>query len=123
MSDTADAKPGTQNGGLASRDPAPRIRAIPIGLTAAGTRTETDSMGAIEVPAEHYWGAQTQRSLIHFSIGDDRMPKPVYHAYGYVKKAAAAVNAAAGRLDPTLAHAIEVAADEVIAAKLDSEFP
>ena len=50
-------------------------------------------MGTIEVPAEHYWGAQTQRSLVHFSIGDDRMPKAVYHAYGYVKKAAAIVNA------------------------------
>ena len=51
-------------------------------------------MGSIEVPAEHYWGAQTQRSLIHFSIGDDHMPKAVYHAYGYVKKAAALVNQA-----------------------------
>ena len=80
-------------------------------------------MGAIEVPAEHYWGAQTQRSLIHFSIGDDRMPKAVYQAYGYVKKAAAVVNAAAGRLDETLAQAIVAAADEVIAGKLDSEFP
>ena len=50
------------------------------------TRVESDSMGTIEVPAEHYWGAQTQRSLIHFSIGDERMPKAVYHAYGYVKK-------------------------------------
>ena len=63
-------------------------------------------MGAIEVPADHYWGAQTQRSLIHFSIGDDRMPTAVYHAYGYVKKAAALINAAAGRLDLSLAHAI-----------------
>ena len=64
----------------------------------ATTRTESDAMGKIEVPAEHYWGAQTQRSLIHFSIGDDRMPKAVYHAYGYVKKAAAIVNGRAGRL-------------------------
>jgi hypothetical protein len=56
------------------------------------TRLESDSMGTIEVPAEHYWGAQTQRSLIHFSIGDDRMPKAVYHAYGDIKKAAAIVN-------------------------------
>jgi fumarate hydratase class II len=80
-------------------------------------------MGSIEVPAEHYWGAQTQRSLIHFSIGDDRMPKAVYHAYGYVKKAAALVNAEAGRLDRTLADAIVTAADEVIAGKLDTEFP
>jgi hypothetical protein len=57
---------------------------IPIGIDATGTRRETDSMGAIEVPADKYWGAQTQRSLIHFSIGTDRMPKSVYHAYGYV---------------------------------------
>jgi fumarate hydratase class II len=80
-------------------------------------------MGSIDVPAEHYWGAQTQRSLIHFSIGDDHMPKAVYHAYGYVKKAAALVNASAGRLDRELAEAIIAAADEVIAGKLDSEFP
>jgi fumarate hydratase class II len=77
---------------------APKILDVPIGLTATGTRRETDSMGAIEVPADRYWGAQTQRSLIHFSIGDDRMPKAVYHAYGYVKKAAAIVNGRAGRL-------------------------
>ena len=70
---------------------------VPIGTGATGTRVESDSMGSVEVPAEHYWGAQTQRSLIHFSIGDDHMPKGVYHAYGYVKKAAALVNEAAGR--------------------------
>jgi fumarate hydratase class II len=63
-------------------------------------------------------GAQTQRSLIHFSIGDDHIPKAVYHAYGYVKKAAALVNAATGRLDSKLADAIVVAADEVIAGQL-----
>ena len=96
---------------------------LPIDTGAKGTRVETDSMGAVEVPAEHYWGAQTQRSLIHFSIGDDHMPKAVYHAYGYVKKAAALVNAAAGRLDGTLAQAIVAAADEVIAGSLDTEFP
>jgi fumarate hydratase class II len=100
-----------------------RLRATPIGTGATGTRVESDSMGQIEVPAEHYWGAQTQRSLIHFSIGDDRMPKAVYHAYGYVKKAAALVNAASGRLQPELAQAIVTAADEVIAGKLDAEFP
>ncbi len=61
------------------------------------------------MPAEHYWGAQTQRSLIHFSIGDDHMPKAVYHAYGYVKKAAAMVNADAGRLDKACADAIVIA--------------
>ena len=75
------------------------------------------------MPAEHYWGAQTERSLTHFSIGDDHMPEAVYHAYGYVKKAAALVNANAGRLDGDLADAIVVAADEVIAGKLDSAFP
>jgi fumarate hydratase class II len=84
---------------------------------------ESDSMGEIEVPANHYWGAQTQRSLIHFSIGDDHMPKQVYHAYGYVKKAAALVNAAAGRLERWRADAITKVADEVIAGELDTEFP
>jgi fumarate hydratase, class II len=103
--------------------PDPAVADAPIGTGETGTRTETDSMGPVEVPAEHYWGAQTQRSLIHFSIGDDRMPKALYHAYGYVKKAAALVNSAAGRLDPTIAQAIVAAADEVIAGKLDAEFP
>jgi len=75
------------------------VRSVPIGTGQTGMRLESDSLGEVEVPAEHYWGAQTQRSLIHFSIGDDHMPKEVYHAYGYVKKAAALVNEAAGRLD------------------------
>lgn len=96
---------------------------IPIGLSVSGVREESDSMGTIDVPADHYWGAQTQRSLIHFSIGNDRMPKAVYHAYGYVKKAAALVNEAEGRLDKRLADTIVQAADEVIAGKLDTEFP
>lgn len=96
---------------------------IPIGINAEGKRIESDSMGSIEVPANRYWGAQTQRSLQHFSIGHDLMPKEVYHAYGYVKKAAAIVNAAAGRLPEIKANAIITAADEVIAGKLDNEFP
>ncbi|RJQ73778.1 class II fumarate hydratase [Pseudonocardiaceae bacterium YIM PH 21723] len=89
------------------------------------TRTETDSMGAIEVPAEHYWGAQTQRSLLHFDIGGqrDRMPIEVYRAYGQVKKAAARANQEAGRLPAELAEAIITAADEIITGKLDAEFP
>src|SRR6266446_2630706 len=99
------------------------LQTIPIGLAAAGKRKESDSMGEIEVPANHYWGAQTERSLIHFAIGDDHMPKQVYHAYGFVKKAAALVNAAAGRLQQWEADAIAQVADEVIAGKLDSEFP
>ena len=96
---------------------------LPIGLEASGFRMESDSMGQIQVPADRYWGAETQRSLIHFSIGEDRMPKELYHAYGYVKKAAALLNGAAGRLEPWQAEAIVRAADEVIAGQLDAEFP
>jgi fumarate hydratase class II len=104
-------------------DTRPQILQIPIGINASGTRRETDSMGEVEVPADRYWGAQTARSLIHFSIGDDRMPKQVYHAYGYVKKAAAAVNAAAGRLPRWKADLICQVCDEVIAGELDEHFP
>jgi fumarate hydratase class II len=96
---------------------------LPLGTGQTGTRTETDSMGAIEVPAEHYWGAQTERSLLHFSIGDDRMPIAVYHAYGYVKKAAAIVNRDAGRLDADRAVAVIAVCDEVLSGALDDEFP
>ena len=95
----------------------------PIGIAATGTRRESDSMGEIDVPADKYWGAQTQRSLVHFSIGDDRMPKRLYHAYGFVKKAAAMVNAAAGRLPQWKATAICQAAEEAIDGKLDEHFP
>jgi fumarate hydratase, class II len=101
----------------------PLMKEIPIGLTASGRRREFDSMGDVEVPADRYWGAQTRRSLIHFSIGGDRMPKAVYHAYGVVKKAAALVNAEAGRLPQWKADAIVRAADEAIAGKLDDHFP
>ena len=102
---------------------APVLQDIPIGIAVTGLRRETDSMGAIDVPADRYWGAQTERSLVHFSIGNDRMPKPVYHAYGYVKKAAALVNAAAGRLPKWKADAIVRAAEEAISGKLDDHFP
>jgi fumarate hydratase class II len=101
----------------------PTMKAIPIGLDATGQRREFDSMGNVDVPADKYWGAQTQRSLQHFSIGDDRMPKAVYHAYGVVKKACALVNAAAGRLPQWKADAIVHAADEAITGKLDANFP
>src|SRR4029077_11718609 len=101
----------------------PELHDIPIGIRATGMRRETDSMGEIEVPADRYWGAQTQRSLIHFSIGNDRMPKQVYHAYGYVKKAAARVNADAGRLPTWKANLIRQVCDEVIAGDLDEHFP
>lgn len=104
-------------------DQTPILQDIPIGIDATGKRHETDSMGGIDVPADRYWGAQTERSLVHFSIGNDRMPKRVYHAYGYVKKAAALVNAAAGRLPQWKADAIVRAADEAIGGKLDENFP
>jgi len=96
---------------------------MPIGLEGSGRRREFNSMGEIEVPANRYWGAQTQRSLRHFSIGGDRMPKAVYHAYGYVKKACALVNAAAGRLPDWKRDAIVRAADETITGQLDEHYP
>ncbi|HTT14726.1 MAG TPA: class II fumarate hydratase [Thermoplasmata archaeon] len=96
---------------------------MPIGTGATGVRRESDSMGEIEVPADHYWGAQTQRSLLHFSIGNDRMPVEVYRAYGYVKKAAARANAASGALPRWKADLIARVCDEIIAGELDAEFP
>jgi fumarate hydratase class II len=102
---------------------APKILDLPIGLDAAGTRREFDSLGEVDVPADHYWGAQTQRSLEHFSIGNDRMPKEVYHAYGHIKKAAAVVNTRAGRLPAWKGELIGRVCDEVIDGALDSEFP
>jgi len=96
---------------------------VPIGLEDAGSRREFDSMGEVDVPADRYWGAQTQRSLQHFSIGGDRMPKAVYHAYGIVKKACALVNAAAGRLPDWKCGAIIRAADETISGQLDDHYP
>ena len=79
-------------------------------------RTETDSMGAVEVPADRYWGAQTQRSIHHFAIGDpraERMPVEIVHAMGMLKLACAEVNLAAGRLDPEIGPLVVRAADEV----------
>jgi fumarate hydratase class II len=87
------------------------------------TRTETDSMGEIEVPADKYWGAQTQRSLLHFNIGDDKMPREMIRALGILKKAAALVNQELGKLPPEKARLIVQACDEVIAGKLDEHFP
>jgi fumarate hydratase class II len=87
------------------------------------TRTETDTFGPLEVPANHYWGAQTQRSLGNFKIGGERMPLPLVHALGIVKKCAAKTNVALGQLDAQLADVIVAAAQEVIDGKLDGEFP
>jgi fumarate hydratase class II len=87
------------------------------------TRTETDSMGEIEVPSERYWGAQTQRSLHHFAIGDDRMPSAVIRGMAILKKAAALVNEELGKLPPDKAKLIVQASDEVIAGQHADEFP
>jgi fumarate hydratase, class II len=86
-------------------------------------RVESDAMGQVRVPAERLWGAQTQRALKHFAIGDGRLPLAVYRAYGYVKKAAAMVNREEGALAPDVARSIIAAADEVIDGRLDAEFP
>src|SRR5690349_2664414 len=89
----------------------------------SGTRTEKDTFGPIEVPAERLWGAQTERSLRFFRISTERMPLEVVHALAMVKGAAADVNLALGLLEEKKAHAIRAAADEVLAGKLDAEFP
>src|SRR5690348_3842111 len=87
------------------------------------TRSERDSMGEVEVPAERYWGAQTQRSLDNFRIGGERMPAPLIRALAIEKKAAALANMELGDLDRRLGDAIAAAADEVIAGRHDAEFP
>jgi len=91
--------------------------------TPYATRTETDSFGSIEVPADRYWGAQSQRSLDNFKIGWERQPIALVRALGVVKRAAAETNMALGRLDPTLCRAIAAAAQEVIDGRLDDHFP
>ena len=90
---------------------------------AQATRTETDSMGEVQVPADRYWGAQTQRSLQHFSIGDDHFPRPLIAALGVLKKAAALANRDLGELDEQRPDWIAQAASEVIEGKLDDHFP
>jgi fumarate hydratase class II len=91
--------------------------------TSDATRIETDSFGEIAVPADRYWGAQTQRSIQNFRIGDERMPKPLVRALGVQKKAAALANMELGVLDPKLGHAIVQAADDIIDGSLAGEFP
>ena len=93
-------------------------------MSSAGpTRTETDSFGPIEVPADRYWGAQTQRSIENFRIGGERLPTPLVHALGLVKQAAALVNRDLGELDPKVADAVAAAASAVVEGKYDGEFP
>ncbi len=100
-----------------------RQNAAGVPVEESGFRVESDSLGEVKVPAERLWGAQTERALDHFSIGDDRMPKPVYRAYGYVKKAAARVNERFGLLAKEKSELIQRAADEAIDGRLDEEFP
>ncbi|HEX4355372.1 MAG TPA: class II fumarate hydratase [Polyangiales bacterium] len=88
-----------------------------------GVRIETDSMGTIEVPDDRYYGAQTARSLVHFKIGGERIPLPIIHAFGLLKKGAAQANVELGVLDPELGALIARAADEVSAGTLDEHFP
>ena len=87
------------------------------------TRIESDTFGPIEVPADRYWGAQTQRSLGNFKIGGERMPIPLVRALGLVKQAAALVNKDLGQLEPRVADAIAASAAEVVQGKYDDEFP
>ncbi|HEV2884264.1 MAG TPA: class II fumarate hydratase [Pyrinomonadaceae bacterium] len=89
----------------------------------SGFRIETDSMGEIQVPSGKYWGAQSERSLLHFNIGDDRMPREMIRALGVLKKASALVNEELGKLPADKARLIEQAADEVITGTLDDHFP
>ena len=86
-------------------------------------RIESDTMGQIEVPAERYWGAQTQRSLENFKIGDERMPQPILRAMGIIKHASATANQGLGKLDAGLADAIRAAGQQVIDGELDEHFP
>ena len=91
-----------------------------VSATAPATRSETDSMGSIQVPTNVYWGAQTARSLIHFNIGTETMPPEMIRAMGILKKAAAMVNLDLGKLPREKADLIIRAADEVIQGKLDA---
>jgi fumarate hydratase class II len=91
---------------------------------ASNSRTETDSFGPIEVPADAYWGAQTERSIENFPFGQrEQMPLEIVHALGFIKQAAARVNARIGGLDPKLAEVIQQAAGEVARGDLDNQFP
>jgi len=91
--------------------------------TVTGTRTESDSMGEIQVPSDRYWGAQTARSLHHFDIGVETMPAPIVRAFGILKGASAQVNRDLGKLEPALADLIEAASAEVADGQLNDQFP
>ncbi|QCC86687.1 class II fumarate hydratase [Desulfovibrio desulfuricans] len=109
--------------GGSAQGKAPHILDVPVGMDAVGEREEFDSMGRVMVPADRYWGAQTQRSLEHFAIGDDRMPMEICRALCLIKKASALVNARMGKLPPWKAQAIDRAAQEGMDGLLDGHFP
>src|SRR5271170_2424624 len=98
-------------------------RKVVRGSAMTSVRIESDSMGQVEVPADKYWGAQTQRSLQNFKIGGHKFGRPMIRAFGIVKKASALTNQALGKLDATKAALVVRAADEVIEGKLDAHFP
>src|SRR5690606_12669306 len=108
---------------MGARPDIPAGEAVRTEEAMSETRTETDSFGPLEVPADRYWGAQTQRSLRNFPIGWEKQPVAIVRALGVVKKACAEVNVAQGKLDPKLGEAIAAAAQEVIDGKWDDHFP
>src|SRR5271167_2760985 len=118
----SQSKTKMQKDAIAKR-PVNAPAAAAVKATTSGKRVETDSMGAIEVANDRYWGAQTERSLLHFAIGFDRMPRSVIRAFGLLKKAAAEVNRDLKKLPPEKARLIAAAADEVVSGKLDEHFP
>ena len=101
----------------------PASIASPISSDENAVRIETDSFGELEVPAHHYWGAQTQRSLGNFKIGGETMPSPLVRALGVIKSAAAQTNMALGVLDTKLGQSIVHAAEEVMDGRMAQEFP
>ena len=106
-----------------AQDDEPHLLDLAVGIEATGQREEFDSMGQVMVPAHRYWGAQTQRSLEHFAIGDDKMPLEICRALCLIKMASARVNARMGRLPQWKAQAIESAALEGMDGLLDEHFP
>ena len=101
----------------------PQMLELAVGIDATGPREEFDSMGRVMVAADRYWGAQTQRSLEHFAIGDDKMPLEICRALCLIKKASALVNCRMGRLPQWKAQAIDRAAQEGMDGLLDEHFP
>jgi fumarate hydratase, class II len=120
---TGTSAPDPETGPEADPGASPQIADLPVGLDGTGTRHEVDSLGEVEVPANRYWGAQTQRALDNFPGGGERMPPEVHHAYGVLKQAAAEVNTRAGRLPGWKGEIIARVSGEVAAGQLDDHFP